>query len=319
MTTEMKSIVSQATDWHIRLRYGDDAMWDAFTDWLAQDPRNMEAYEAIEITDLALDLLLPSIVFREAANDSETEPSASRPARRWMIACGALATLVIAALMIAPRFMPDHYDIATRAGETRVVRLDYGTQLVLNGTTRMTFDRNDKRFAALTAGEALFHVRHDAARPFILDVGDSKIEDAGTVFNVVRDSDEVRVAVAEGKVVFNPGRDAIALGAGQGLVAAHSGGSVRIVRAAIEGVGSWQRGQLIYKGEPLSQVAQDLSRTLGAVIAVSPEIAARPFHGTIAIDGSRSGELKRLKHALGVELEPVSSGWKMKPIDSGDK
>lgn len=320
MTTEMENITSQAIEWHIRLYHGDDALWEAFTVWLAEDDRHVAAYEAVENADHEIDPLLPDVVFREAANDSgEQEPSIRGSKRRWVLAGGALAASAALALLLIPRFAPDRYEIATRAGETRIVTLDAGTRIILNGATRMTFDRKDARFAALAGGEALFHVRHDAANPFRLDVGDTSIEDAGTIFNVVRDAGKVRVAVAEGKVVYNPGKDGIPLDAGQGLEDAGDGEPVRVAPTPVEAVGSWQNRQLIYRGEALSQVAQDLSRALDVRITVSPVIAARPFHGTIAIDGSGAGQLDRLKRALGVELEAVSGNWNMKPVDSGDQ
>lgn len=313
--TEMETITTQAIDWHVRLRHGDDALWEAFAAWLAEDDRHVEAYETIENADQAIDPLLPNIVFPTAANDSEAP--AHRAARRWVLAGGAIAASVALALYLIARLAPDRYEIATRAGETKVVTLDAGTWIMLNGATRLTFDRKDARFAKLSSGEALFHVRHDAANPFRLDVGDTSIQDAGTVFNVVREPGQVRVAVAEGRVVYNPGTNGIPLDAGQGLV--DDGAAVRIAPTPAEAVGSWRRKQLIYRGEVLSQVAQDLSRALGMHITVSPAIAARPFHGTIAINGSGAGQLDRLKRALDVELEPVSRNWNMKPVDSGNK
>src|SRR5579864_4699189 len=61
---------SRAIEWHVRLRDGDDATWDAFTDWLAQDPHHREAYDAIEAIDLAIEPLLPKLRFPETAPDA---------------------------------------------------------------------------------------------------------------------------------------------------------------------------------------------------------------------------------------------------------
>ena len=65
---------ARAIEWHIRLRDGDGATWDAFADWLAEDPAHVGAYDAIERADLAIEPLLPAVTFREAANDGD-EPS----------------------------------------------------------------------------------------------------------------------------------------------------------------------------------------------------------------------------------------------------
>lgn len=310
-------IIAQAIEWHIRLRDGDDATWDGFADWLAVDSRHGEAYDTIEEADLAIETLLPEIVFRQAVNDTE-EPERHRR-RGWLAAGGALAASLVLAVTLSSRFRQDHYEVATSAGGHQIVTLDPGTRITLNGATRMEFDRKDARFASLIAGEALFHVAHDADRPFRLQVGDDVIEDAGTVFNVIRDPSALSVSVAEGRVIYNPGPHAVPLNPGQGLVARTADAVIRVETVARDSVGAWQRGQLIYAGQPLSQVAADLSRSLGTPIAVAPELAGRPFHGTIALDGDSPAQRRRLQFALAVTIEAGPDGWIMKPSHDGKR
>lgn len=313
------NIEARAIEWHVRLRDGDDATWEAFADWLAEDPRHADAYDLIEQADLAIEPLLPDLTFLEAANDSDEADLSDAPpvhrSRRWMLGGGALAASLAAALLIAPQLQSSRYDVATGPGEHRLVTLDATTQVALNGSTRMTFDHKDPRFASLASGEALFRVHHDSARPFTLELGDNRVEDVGTVFNVVRDASVVRVAVAEGKIVYNPKRDPVPLVAGQALVDQTGSGTVQVSRTSVDAVGAWQKGRLVYAGEPLSQVAADLGRALGVHITVVPAIADRPFSGAIALDGTGPAQLRRLMEAFGVTLEPGPDGWTMKPGD----
>ncbi|MES2056487.1 MAG: FecR domain-containing protein [Pseudomonadota bacterium] len=307
------SVRAQAIEWHIRLRHGDDASWDAFAEWLAMDPRHAESYDEIEQADLAIEPLLSDVVFLEAAND--TDAPSDPPASRWTwwgLGGGALAASIAAAIVLIPQGSTSRYEVVTGPGQREIVTLEAGTQVTLNGSTRMTFDRKDPRFASLAAGEALFQVQHDNARPFALEVGESRVEDLGTVFNVVRDAGEVRVAVAEGKVLYKSEKEAIPLQAGQTLVDLPSAGAVRVTRAPIASVGAWQKGRLVYTGEPLSQVAADLGRALGVRITVAPDIAGRPFSGAIAIDGTGPDQLRRLMPALNVTFESGTNGWAMK-------
>ena len=305
-------IEARAIEWHIRLRDGDDAIWEGFAEWLAEDPRHAAAYDAIEQADLAIEPLLSHVVVREAANDVEEPPT--RHGWRWILAGGGLAASTAAALLLLPKAESSRYDVATRPGERQVVQLDPATRVTLNGATRMTFDRKDPRFAALTKGEALFQVRHDSERPFRLEVGNNIVEDAGTVFNVVHETGEVRVAVAEGKVVYNPGRRAVPLEAGQALVARQSSDIVDVTRIPVERVGSWKTGALLSSAAPLSRVAADLSRSMDVRVTVAPSMADRPFSGTIALDGSGPEQLRRLQLALNVRLEKGPDGWVMKPV-----
>ena len=197
-----------------------------------------------------------------------------------------------------------------------MIQLDSATQVTLNGATRMTFDRKNHRFASLAKGEALFQVRHDSAKPFRLEVGDNVVEDAGTVFNVVREPGEIRVGVAEGKVVYNPGRGAVSLDAGQALIDRGPEDSIDVTYIPAERVGSWKSGSLVYSAAPLSRVAADLSRTMDVPVTVVPGLAGRPFSGTITLAGSGPEQFRRLQLALNVHLERGPDGWIMKPVGS---
>lgn len=311
------SIEARAIEWHVRLRDGDDATWAAFADWMAQDERHAQAYDAIEQMDLALGALLPHVTIAEAANDVGASRAPRRPTRRWWLAGSAMAVAAAAAVVLTPQIAPARYDVVTRPGEQRVVQLAPGTRVTLNGGTNMTFDRRNPRFAALSGGEALFQVEHDAARPFRLMVGDRMVEDAGTIFNVVHTDGEVRVAVAEGKVIYDAGREAAPLDAGQELV--DRDGQRRVSGVAPQGVGTWAEGSLVYSSAPLMQVAGDLSRTLGVPITVAPAIAGRPFSGAITLNGNDTGQLKRLEPALNVRLTKTAEGWRMEPVGRAER
>lgn len=314
MTSEGQgSARARAIEWHIRLRHGDDAAWEGFAEWLAEDPVHAALYDEIEQADLALEPLLPAVTFREAANDAEIgDPQ--RPGSRWRwwgIGGGAAVAAVAAALAFMPQAATSRYEVTTDPGQRRTINLEAGTQITLNGATRMRLDRKDPRFASLEAGEALFQVRHDGARPFTLEVAGRRVVDLGTVFNVVHDAAAVRVAVAEGKVRYESGGRTISLDAGQAVFDPSSAGEPRVSRTAIGSVGAWRKGRLVYSGEPLSQVAEDLGRALGMRITPAPDVADRPFSGAIALRGTRPDELKRLTPALNVAFVPRAGGWTM--------
>lgn len=379
---------SRAIEWHVRLGDADDATWDAFTDWLAQDPRHREAYDAIEAIDLAIEPLLPKLRFPDAVHDASegidsvrprltfpdaapgapntldslsqnlTHPDAAPDASeavnplppkltlpntapekvftatrrqsspqvnaprprtlppRWQWLAGtALAASVAAVIALLPHLSSTRYEVTTRPGQQQTIALDADTQVILNGSTHATFDRNNPRFAALESGEALFRVHHDPTHPFTLEIGNTRIQDVGTVFNVVRDPTQLRLTVAEGKVLYQAPTQSIPLNAGQLLLAAAESGSARVTPIPIASVGAWQQGRLVYSGEPLSQVAADLGRSLGVHIDVSPTLQNRPFSGAIVLTSGAPDQIERLKMALNVDLEAAPNGWIMKPVD----
>lgn len=317
------SVHAQAIEWQIRLREGDDAAWDAFANWLAEDERHAQAYDGVERDDLALDALLPHVTILEAANDvAESDPTPHRGRKpSFALIGGGLAASVAAvlAIMLLPQGRQDLYEVATRGGESRTVRLDAATQVVLNGSTTMTFDRNNPRFASLEQGEAFFEVRHDADNPFRLTIGEDIVEDAGTQFNVVHDAGETRVAVREGRIVYNPAGSAIALNAGQALVDRADQDVVQVGGTGVDAIGSWRHHSLVYVQAPLSRVAADIGRGIGVPITAAREIEVRPFSGTIALDATGAAQLDRLGKALDVSLERKADGWVMKPAGRADR
>lgn len=315
MSIEMQDpIIERAIAWHVRLRDGDDEVWEAFAEWVAADPRHAEAYERIEALDDRIAPLLASLGEGQPANDVEPLPA---PRRRFLLwTGGALAASIAAALTLTSSFTSPRYEVATAAGELRQVQLDEGTDIALNGATKLVLDRDNPRMAALVEGQALFRVRHDDDRPFVLAVGEVRIVDLGTIFDVTREKGEIRVAVSEGKVEYRAADKIVALVAGQSLVATNEG-DVAVSDTPIETVGSWQNRRYLYSGAPLSRVAADLSRALGIPIRVDPALAGRSFSGNLQIEGSGEAELRRLAVALDVKLEQSGQGWVMGPSRSG--
>lgn len=317
MSIEMQDpIIESAIAWHVKLRDGDHATWEAFADWMAADPRHAAAYDRVEALDARIEPLLAALGEGQPANDVDPLSSplpAPAPRRRFLIwTGGALAASIAAVLTLTPMLSSPRYEVATAAGERRQVQLDEGTDIALNGATKLLLDRDNPRAAALVEGQALFRVRHDDKRPFVLAVGAVRIVDLGTIFDVTREKDQIRVAVSEGKVEYRAAGKTVALVAGQSLVAT-KGGDVAVSDTPVEAVGSWQNRRYLYSGAPLSQVAADLSRALGIAIRVDPALANRLFSGNLQIEGADDAELRRLAIALDVKLERSGPGWVMGP------
>lgn len=90
----------------------------------------------------------------------------------------------------------------------------------------------------LQSGEARFTVKHDERDPFTVIVGDQRLIDVGTVFNVVKSADQMCVAVAEGAVRYEGLSRVVELEVGDAL-SADDDGSIRINRESTASIGSW--------------------------------------------------------------------------------
>ncbi|TXC70625.1 DUF4880 domain-containing protein [Sphingomonas ginsenosidivorax] len=296
---EQHDIDARALDWVVRL--GDPAFadWKAFQAWLEADPRHASAYHAasLDIEQMA------------AAVSPEPVVVARRRWPAW--AGGAIAaSLALVAGYAALDTRADPYAVETRAGTMRTVALADGSAVTLGGATRLMLDRNDPRTATLERGQAMFVVRHDTADPFEVHVGAARLVDVGTAFDVKRTRGETRVAVSDGAVDYNPGRDGIRLVKGQGLVETDTGGAVRVIAVDVAGVGSWRNSVLAYDGATLAEVADDLSRALGVDLRAEPSVAGRAFSGSIAT-AKLAGDPTRAAPLLGVAVRRRGNHWVM--------
>lgn len=296
-----------ARGWAIAIRDPAFDDWDGFTGWLEADAAHAAAYDVACDTDAAVVALFSTPAPIVIQHQSPTVRPA-RPVLRWVAGGGAVAAAVALAFVYTgsdPASAP--YTIATRAGVSQTIELEPGTRIVLNGDSRVTLDRERPRHASLDRGEALFVVRHDDTRPFTVEVGAAKLVDLGTVFNVARTDLATRVAVSEGVVMYNPGREAVRLDAGKSLEVADGRLTVRSVSP--DAVGSWRDGTLVYDNAPLPQVIGDVSRSLGVTIALAPALESRRFTGTLAVRGKPEDVLPRIAPLLGGVARTDDGRW----------
>lgn len=306
MQADEADIIEQAIAWHLRLPDARIDDWDAFTLWLEADPAHADAYDRIA----AADRLVTAGRFPTRA-DNDNAPVAG--GHRWRWAVGGMATAAAVALaVVAPSLRPaadDRYVVATRAGEQRTVALADGTRIELAGGSRLRLDRGDARVASLDAGEAVFHVRHDAARPFSLDASGIAIRDLGTTFDVATSGTRLAVAVAEGAVMFRPDQEALTLRAGDALQLDRKAG--RVVRGRVEPalVGGWRQGTLSFSGESLGEVAARLNQLYDLNLALEGGLSTRPFTGMVRLTGAADRDVPHLAELIGATWRRDGKRW----------
>ena len=299
---DARALDEAALDWVVRT--GSDAFddWPAFHAWLEADPRHAAAYHATAMDIEEMAASVPSV---------QVAPIVMQPPRRrWPVwtggAIAASLALFVGYEAIETRAQP--YAVETAAGAMRTVQLADGSSIAMGGATRLMLDRNDPRTATLERGEAMFVVRHDDSDPFEVSVGGARLVDVGTAFDVKFALGETRVAVSDGAVDYNSGRDGIRLVKGQGLLVRD--GKATVTAVDVASVGSWRDSVLAYEGATLAEVADDLSRALGVDLRADPTVAKRPFSGSIAT-AKLAGDPRLAGPLLGVAIRKRGGHWVM--------
>ncbi len=199
----------------------------------------------------------------------------------------------------------------TGVGQRDSVRLPDGTRVLLGPASALTVAANFSSQRVVTLqGEALFDVRHDAAHPFTVRVGDAVVQDVGTRFMVEGDAgDRVRVVVTEGAVRLSSARGAngatasLVLTAGNAGVVESDGRTLAERHADARDELAWTRGILVFRGAPLAEVATALRRWYGVELRVTDSTLARRHLTTAFAGESRERVLQVIALALGGHIE----------------
>lgn len=311
------AIEAEAAAWVARFDAGDVSAKEQaeFQEWL-----NRSAFHRDAIADYgtlwsqfdALGLLITTDEAPREADARDSRPIMLERARPWLAACAAAVIAVAGgAVLFHPRapqlakveghpaagFLPAKSSYETAVGGQKKITLADGSSVILNTNSRLDVDFSAKcRDVHLVRGEAYFEVVHDKARPFIVHADDYVVRDIGTAFDVhLSKSGLVEVGVTKGSVEVRPVHGAHVSRAAKGLGVLVAGDDVLLGQqiASAETVPhadlgrklAWRQGQLIYSGQPLSEVLADVSRYSNIKIELAdPALENLPVGGAFRTD-----------------------------------
>ena len=273
----------QAAHWLIALQAGElsPQLNSEFIDWLRDSPLHVsEMLQACRLhRDLAaFDRWNNIIAFEGRAQNQvltllprdrvAAKPSAPRRRRHVFAIAACLAVTVLASPYLLHRL--GESDWKTDAGERREVTLsdDSVMDLAPSSEVRVRFQGNS-RTIWLKRGEALFHVAKDPNRPFVVQVGNTRVRAVGTVFNVAEYDQDISVTVVEGRVAvsaagFANATDASAhltpLGADEQMVISAVDHSSKVLKVRGDVEVAWAAGQLVFENEQVAEIVRRFNR-----------------------------------------------------------
>jgi transmembrane sensor len=306
-TSPSRNVDADAAVWLARL-HGDEAgaVRPALDAWLAESPAHAEAFGRANETWA----ILPRAA-RYGREEIRPRPERARP---WVLYPAALAACLLLVVGFGAFWwsLSDAGAYATRPGEQKVATLADGSRIALNTDTRVDVRFSDaRRQIQLERGEAMFEVAHDAARPFVVVAGDTRVQAIGTVFTVRRTRDDVVVTLIKGRVAVTHERGRpggateapLMLRPGEKLTEPVEGPS-RIEPESVEAATAWRRGQTVFDETPLGSAVSELNRYGGPPIVVDdPRVAALPVSGVFATNAPDFAEAVAALHGLRIEKE----------------
>ncbi len=291
----------EAARWFVRLQSeaADAGDWQAFEAWLAASPDHVAAYEHLE--SLWVDLEAAPQVIAHRLDQVALRPAPRRtrgialrnPGRRaWIAGAGAIAASLVVAVEIAnrPAGVDDTLTLRAAPGETRQYVLADGTRINLNAGSEIQVRMGrDARRVTMADAEAVFDVAHDARRPFLITSGDREVRVVGTMFNLRQRDGKMALTVRRGIVEVRPAgapqAPATRVTVGQQLAHSQGGESVLTADGLSDSAFAWTTGQLVYRGQPLGEVAADLSRRFATPVRTADaDAASLRFSGVLVLD-----------------------------------
>jgi transmembrane sensor len=308
----------QAATWRTRLAESRATYIESFQVWLAQDPRNGEAWKLVQAPweSLGEHATSPGLIRRRQAALAHAHNAGqghwTRLRRlRFPAMLGAAAVAVLVMAMASLLIWQDHrFDVyRTRAGERRVVTLADGSQIALDSQSevRVRYSAHARELV-LVSGQARFDVAHDIERPFTVTADGHKVVATGTAFNVDLLGSDLLVTLIEGHVIADPGSsDRIALEAGEQLVISSSA-LPSVTRVNVEHATAWESGQLVFEDERLSTVVARVSRYGARPIVVDDEQISNLRISGVFHEGDVAGFLSTLVSYLPVRAQKAKDG-----------
>jgi transmembrane sensor len=282
-----EDIDTRAARWASSVDRGklSDADKAALEAWLAQDRRHVGAYARARAVFAHFDRARALGTSFDYRSFRSSRSQIRRVRLGWAIAAMAAGIVLVVGVLVSRH--PTNA-ITTAQGEVRLVPLMDGSAVTLNTESKLEVRYSSaERHVKLLAGEALFSVAKDHARPFIVQAGNTRVRAVGTSFSVRKISDDnVKVLVRDGVVeVTEGGRvpfTAFRVGAASELLVQPqaTGPVVPVPPAQVDRDLAWQQGMISLDGRTLREAAEEFARYSPTRILIEdPALADRTVTG----------------------------------------
>ncbi len=298
------AIIDEATEWLLRLQDSgiNDADKQGFTRWLKRSPLHVWEYLRAEATWAVLEGIDPErkMEIDVASTDADNivalshtkviKNSEKAGVMSWFKVFAVAASVTLFGLASWLYLQPDTQVYQTGVGEQHRVVLTDGSVIELNTKSEIEVAFSGRsREVRLSRGEALFKVRADSERPFIVFGDQARVEVLGTEFNIYQRVGQATVTVLEGLVAVRDkrlsGRDGIQVAAGYEVNIDANTSRLVPVTASTERVLAWREQRLIFDNSTLADAVEEFNRyNRRQLIILDPILKAQEINGVFDAD-----------------------------------
>ncbi|MDR0938649.1 MAG: FecR domain-containing protein [Mediterranea sp.] len=216
----------------------------------------------------------------ERTHATRRQPTRRRiPLRAWQAAAAACFLLALSAVTLLLLDKPDDGSltrIQVPTGEIRCLVLPDGSEVTMNAQSTLVYATRfgGRERSVFLEGEALFKVKPDKKRPFVVKADEWQITALGTAFNVsaYASAPSVTAMLLSGSILVERERPftQTMLKPGEQLVYDKAKGRDQLLRPRPDDVTGWCRGTLIFRYATLPDIFRTLERHYDCHFAYNP-------------------------------------------------
>lgn len=312
----LEPLMHEALAWIVRLSSGEVTVADAkeLARWRASSEAHEAAFrDALTLRNALADVGHAMQAEQEEAGVASLRPGAGRATRRsFLVGGGSAVAASLAGVWLVtdppmdlwPSYAEWSADFRTATGERRTIRPMAGVDVEMG--TRTSLARTGSGAGLkLVAGEAFVAVRRNS--PFGIKARDGTVHASKAAFNLRNLNDEVCVTCLDGELRVNRGDEIATLRRGRQLVY-RAGGFGPVVEADAERAMAWRTGRLIFQGEALSHVIDEINRyRSGRIILTNAALEKRPVNAVFHLD-QIDGAANQIEYLVAARVRHLPGG-----------
>lgn len=329
-------LYDEASEWIVKMDKGLSADEQiALQEWMQADSENHDIL--MEMTRL-WDKMDAMSRLTDLFTSQAKSPASSKLTRKlkltWLtptwfkpVIATAASTLFALAAGLWILLSPQSNVYQTAIGEQSTVTLQDGTRMVLNTNTQVSVSYSEQqRLLYLKQGELHVSVAKDKTRPLSVIVAGQVVQAVGTEFNIeITDKQKIELVVTEGKVKVGVQKalekaqtkeqpltmpvNALAVSAGEEIMLGDA--SQQVTKVSPEDIAvklSWQKGNLIFRGESLEEAVKEINRYTSVEFVFMNEDLKKVRVAGLFKAGDVEGLLATLRENFDIVSEKDGSG-----------
>ena len=171
-------------------------------------------------------------------------------------------------------------------GSVSTIHLEDGSAIWLSSASKITIKKSsDGEMTAQLNGEAYFDMVPDSARKFIVDLGDFKVRDIGTKFNIRAYSDEkgVYATLIDGRIdLFSKGdRSMGTMKPGEYLQYDKQDNHIHFSQQDPSVAIAWKEGKFVFIDKTLSEICRELENWYNVQIIIQNKSLAKTKYTSV--------------------------------------